>query len=315
MIAPLQAIRGADVSIYYFLSRFAGNPFLDRLARLEESNYLLKGGFLFAAYWYLWFRTGADRERRRGIILATLIGSILAIVLARGIALIVPFRVRPMFDPALVHASYSTPMQFNLVNWSSFPSDTAAYFFALAFGVMYLSRRLAIPIAIYTAVWICLTRMYLGIHYASDLVVGSTIGIAMAWISARSGLLQSKVARLVRAADTRPQWFYSIAFLLSFEMATIFDGLRSLGNSLLHGMMAVPHLRFESSHSSRPIDTWAGLLAMAALVAITTYVVAIVRGKQHGGLVTISDRATAFRATRSGLLRRLQLEERSSQGH
>ncbi len=282
MNALLHAIRGVDVGVYYFLSRFVGNRFLDRLARFEETNYLLKGGIFVALYWYFWFRPGSDRERRRGVILTTLIGTIFALFVVRGIAFLVPFRVRPMYDPALAHPSFSIPMQYDLVHWNAFPSDTAAYFFALAFGIMYLSRRLAIPIAVYTAVWICLSRMYLGIHYASDTIAGAAIGIAMAWASIKSDWLRSMVARPVLAADTAPHWFYGFAFLFSCEMATIFEGLRSLGNATLHVVMAGPQLRFESSPSNRPINAWGGFLALLALVAFlvtVTYAVSMVRRK------------------------------------
>jgi membrane-associated phospholipid phosphatase len=288
----LHAIRGMDVRVYYFLSRFVGNPFLDRLARFEEGNYLLKGGIFFAIYWYLWFRPGADREKRRGAIIKTSIATISALIVARGIAFLAPFRIRPMLDPTLAHPAFSVPMQSNLVDWSAFPSDTAAWYFALAFGIMDLWRRLAIPIALYTAVWICLTRMYIGIHYASDIVAGAAIGIAMAWIAVRSDLLQSRVARLVRAADARPHWFYSIAFLLSFEMATGFDGLRSSGSALLHVAIAGPHLRFASSPMNRPIDEWGGFLAMAAVLPAAIFAASLVRRKHHCMPATTRRRAT-----------------------
>src|SRR5208337_2275550 len=127
-----------------------------------------------------------------------------------------PFRLRPNYDPTLVHPSYSIPLVPDIENWSSFPSDTAAYFFALAFGLAYLLRRFAIPILLYTAAWVCLPRMYLGLHYASDIVAGIAIGITMVWVLFRSDLLQSIVARrLLVAMEAKPQWFYAIAFLVS----------------------------------------------------------------------------------------------------
>jgi PAP2 superfamily len=142
------------------------------------------------------------------------------------------------------------------VNWSSFPSDTAAYFFALAFGLAYLSRRLAIPIILYTAAWVCLPRMYLGLHYASDIVVGAAIGITTVWVSLRSELLQAMVARrLLSAMETTPEWFYAIAFLVSIEMATVFEGFRHAGNSILHSVL-FGLLGYKQSGPFRPIDAW-----------------------------------------------------------
>jgi len=270
----LHAIRNVDLSVYHFLGLFAGNRFLDRLVSFEEAHNLFKGGVFFAMYWYLWFRVGPDRDRRRRAIIAVVVGTTLAVIVARTVAFIAPFRLRPIYDPTLAHPSFSIPLTANLENWSSFPSDTAAYFFALAFGIAWLSRRLAIPIMLYAAGWICLPRMYQGLHYASDVVVGVGIGITAAWVSLRSEFLQSIVARRALVAmETRPQWFYAIAFLLSFEMATVFDGLRGAGRAVLSAALAGLRLEPLASGPRSPIDEWGGLAATASLLAAAGYTV------------------------------------------
>jgi membrane-associated phospholipid phosphatase len=277
-----QAIRSVDLRIYNFFGHFAGNRLFDHLARFEEGNNLFKGGLYFAMYWYLWSRIGSDRDKRRKAIIAIVIGTTLAIIIARTIAFVVPFRVRPIYDPTLAHPSYSIPMTPNLENWSAFPSDTAAYFFALAFGLAYLLRSLAIQILLYTTVWTCLPRMYLGLHYASDMVVGIAIGIATVWLSIRSDSLESIITQpALTAMETRPQWFYTVAFLLSFEMATVFDGLRNAGNAVFHGALIALHLGYTHSSHSRPIDVWGGLLAMVGFLVIAGYVVHVLYRKFH----------------------------------
>jgi membrane-associated phospholipid phosphatase len=282
----LQAIRIVDLKIYNSLGLFAGNRLLDHLANHEEGNNFLKGGIFFAMYWYLWFRIGPDLAKRRKAIIAIMIGSMLAIIVARTFAYITPFRVRPMYDPTIAHPSYSISLTANLENWSAFPSDTAAYFFALAFGLAYLLRRLAVPIILYTAAWVCLPRMYLGLHYASDIVVGIGIGITMAWLSLRSDLLESKITRPALAAmETRPQWFYTIAFLLSFEMATVFDGFRHVGRDVLNGALFALHLGQRHSGPSRPIDEWGGLLATIGFLVTAGYVVHVLHRKFHDARV------------------------------
>jgi undecaprenyl-diphosphatase len=269
-------IQKLDVSIYYYLSHFADNWILARLAGLEESNNLIKGGLFFALYWYLWFRPAAHQEKRRKAIVAIPVAAVIAIIIARFIAFIAPFRLRPMNDPALVHATFPIAMHYNLEQWSSFPSDTAAYFFVLAFGIAYVSRRLAIPIMVYTAVWVGLGRMYLGIHYTSDMIAGAAIGIAVAWLSLRNQFLRSLAAQPVLTADQKPQLFYPVAFLVSFEMASVFAGLRDLGNRFIHFFGIALHagfLRTGSTRSVHPIDTWGGLVALAAFAAVAVWVI------------------------------------------
>jgi membrane-associated phospholipid phosphatase len=274
----IQAIHSVDADVYCALGRFAGNPFFDRLVSHEESNNLLKGGLFFAAFWYLWLRMDAKQDERRRNIVAILIGAVLAILAARTVALIAPFRMRPLYDPIFPHFSYSIPIGMNLENWSSFPSDTAAYFFALAFGIAYHVRRLAIPVMLFTAGWICLPRMYLGIHYASDIVVGGAIGISVAWLSLRSDLLRSRVAgRVLSAMDTKPEWFYPLAFLLSFEMATVFAGLRDAGRAGLNAALLALQVPHRHAGAGRPIDEWGGLLVMIGLVGVSYLTLALYR--------------------------------------
>jgi len=242
MLSLLQAIRNADVQIYYFLNGVVGNRFLDHIFQFLESNTLFKCGLLVSAYCYFWFRSDADQEARRRAILAIITGTLLALTINRVISTLMPFRVRPMFDAALQHRPFSVLPASGLESWSSFPSDHAAYLCALAFGLIYLSRRLTIPVVLFAAGWICLPRLYLGMHYASDIVVGTAIGVATVWAALGTGWLRSSVAsRMLAFADAKPQWFYSAAFLVLFEMGDLFWDVREPVRILLHVVSAGPY--------------------------------------------------------------------------
>lgn len=238
----LHLIRSIDIAFYNWIGQFAGNWVLDRLVSQEEANNILKGGIFLAVYWYLWFRAGPDRNRRRSAIVVILIGSLLALILGRTISFLLPFRIRPMYDPNLVHPSYSIQFLPNLENWSAFPSDAAIYFFALAFGIGYLARRLAIPIFLFTAGWICLPRLYIGVHHLSDVVGGAVIGVAIVWTLLKTEWMRSLFGDpVVRFEQARPDWFYAIAFLVSFELADLFADVRNVGHAALH-IARVPSL-------------------------------------------------------------------------
>jgi membrane-associated phospholipid phosphatase len=265
----LDLIRNIDIGIYHFLNGFAGSRILDHFASFEEDDSLLKGGLFLAIYWYLWFRAGSDQDRRRRAIIAILAGALLALVASRIIANFAPYRIRPMYDLHLQHRLYSFPTSPHLVNWSAFPSDTAAFFFALAFGLAYLSRRLAIPAMLYVVVWVCLPRMFLGVHFASDIVAGAVIGIVVVWASLKVGWLHSGFAtRLLAFAEARPEVFYAAAFLASFEMGVLFDDIRGAAATVFH----IAHVEYgEFIH--------AGLTALATLgfLAIAAYLVFLAR--------------------------------------
>jgi len=235
MIVVWEAVRSVDVGIYHVLNAFAGNRWLDYLANVEENDNLLKGGLFLAMYWYLWFRTGPDQNRRRTAILVTFAAVLVALFACRVVADIAPFRVRPMYDSGVQHQPYSFPVSPKLVNWSSCPSDNATLFFGLAFGIAYLWRRLAVPALLYAAVWICLPRMFLGVHYASDVVAGAAIGIALVWISLKMEWLQNKLGRpVLYLENAKPEIFYAAAFLASFEMGILFDDVRGAASALAH---------------------------------------------------------------------------------
>jgi len=236
----LQMVHILDRGVYGFLNGFAGNWFVDHVASFEESDNLLKGGLFLAMYAALWFRVGPDQEHWRRTILAILTGTLLALVVSRTIADIFPFRLRPMFDLTLPHHAYSLSISRNMMDWSSFPSDTSAYFVALAFGLVQLLPRYSVTILLYTASWICLPRMFLGEHYLSDIVVGAAIGMAAVKASLASEWLQrSIVSPVLHFVETKPQVFYGAAFLIFFEMGVMFDDVRFVARGLFQALHTV----------------------------------------------------------------------------
>jgi undecaprenyl-diphosphatase len=285
MIVLVATIQKVDEVIFHFLNGFAGRPWLDYLANFEENDNLLKGGLFLAAYWYLWFRSCPEQERRRRTIVAILAGSLLALVAARVIADIAPFRVRPMFDLRLEHHAYSFPVSPKLVHWSSFPSDNATFFFGLAFGLAYLWRRLAVPAMLYTAVWVCLPRTFLGVHWASDVAVGAVVGIALVWVCLKVEWFQARLGgRVVSLVDAKPEVFYAIAFLALFEMAILFDDVRGAGSDLAHFLRASPPRDVEI--------VGLGALAALCLVALTALFLSVIHrrtGPVRGNLVDATD--------------------------
>lgn len=271
-------LTGLDLHLFHMVNYWCGNWTLDRIVAYEQRNQLANGGLMLAAYWWFWFAgTEPRRAANRRRVIEALLGVVLALIIARTLALVLPFRVRPMYVAGIGYHRPSLAFHMNLENWSSFPSDTAALFFALSFGLYRLSRRTGAVFMLWTAVWICLPRLYLGIHYPSDLVVGGLLGVATVWGTARAlqagdGAAGSWLMTRIGMVERRwPQAFYAAAFVVSFEITMIFNDVRDLVRAVLHALRdrGFVHL----SEGGALFITLGGvlllgLLALVALLAI-----------------------------------------------
>ncbi len=85
----------------------------------------------------------------------------------------------PLDDPARVDALIALPAS------SSFPSGHATTSFAAAMAVAVLMPRLRWP-ALALATLVALSRVYLGVHFALDVIAGALIGTLIGVVIARA---------------------------------------------------------------------------------------------------------------------------------
>jgi undecaprenyl-diphosphatase len=223
-----------DHEIALWLNQMAGHrPAFDRFVYTLSASALLKGGLFMAFFWWQWFRHDAARTARRQLILTALAGAIVAIAAARALQIALPFRVRPLHDAAL---SLRPPAGVNpatLDGWSSLPSDHAVLFFALATAVWRLSRPLGGGAFLWAGVVVCLPRVYLGYHHATDILAGAVLGVLVMTLSLallRPRLLAAPLLRWERAHATS---FYCLAFLASLQLAVMFQDVRALAGDTI----------------------------------------------------------------------------------
>jgi undecaprenyl-diphosphatase len=262
-----------DLAIFHAVNGFCGNWTLDRLAMLEENNDLIKGGLFLALYWWFWFTPEPDRRQaNRRIIVIAFVGTALALAVNRALADMLPFRVRPMYALNIGYREPSIPFDLNLEQWSSFPSDNATYWFALSYGLYRLKRPLGVAAALYSTLWMCLARLYLGVHYPSDLIVGAVLGIVVVrcmerWLAPRQIFARTVMAPIFSLEQKRPDIFYALAFVISFELTVMFDDLRHLVRKLTHELRLAGFIRLGEADALFVLAA-AGLVLVAAAVAV-----------------------------------------------
>lgn len=216
-----------DLEILYFFNSFAHRvPTFDVLVKVISTNHLLKGGVYLTAFWFLWFHRNNLKDR--STMVTNLFGSALVMTAARIMAASLPFRKRPKVNDELDFILPAGSRMEDLMSNSSFPSDHAALFYSLTAGFYLVSQRAGIAAFVYTVAFISLPRIYLGLHYPSDILGGALLGILGVWIANRPSI-KDRIAPPVLAFESRHQGlFYAGMFLLSFQVATLFTEAREI---------------------------------------------------------------------------------------
>jgi membrane-associated phospholipid phosphatase len=219
-------MHGFDITILKFLNQFAGrSPLFDKgVCFIADTP--LQGAAIIAVMWWLWFRKDAQRDRNRALILSGLAMTFLALFVSRGLADLLPFRERPVWAPSLcLRASFGQSHQ--LINWSSFPSDHAVLFFALATVIFLISRKIGTLAYLLVFFFNCLPRIYTGTHYPTDVLAGAVLGTGMACLTLIKDIREALTRGPLRWLENSPGQFYACFFIMSFLFSTQFEPIRT----------------------------------------------------------------------------------------
>lgn len=220
-----------DLVITQYLNEFAGKyEEVDLFLNIISRNNLVKGGVFAIAYLFFWFQNTSKEQQllNRKKIIAGFIGCMAAMATARALAMLLPMKLRPLHEPGL---NFKLPYSFNsnyLQNQSTFPSDHAGLFFALSAMLFTIHRKTGIIAFLYTIALIIFPRIYLGLHYFSDILAGFIIGITMIILTANHFFRERVGTLVLKFQEKYTGIFYALFFLFIYQLLDLFEELRSL---------------------------------------------------------------------------------------
>jgi undecaprenyl-diphosphatase len=200
----------------------------DNIIRFLSNNHLLKGGFIITFIWWAWFNDNKSENRKQ--VIAILLSSTVAMIIARIMVFLLPFRNKPMH---IEEINFILPFgmipEWQKINvLSSFPSDHAVLFFCLSTGLLFISKRIGILTLLYTLLFIAMPRIYLGLHYPTDIIIGGILGTFFSLIGNTYFVKYKFMDLIINFSYSRPNYFYPIFFLLTFQIADMFNSIRSI---------------------------------------------------------------------------------------
>lgn len=218
-----------DFEIMTYLNQFSQqSKIFDYFMLILSGNSLLKASIFMFVLWYGWFKDENNRQQ----IISILISSIIAMFFARGLSLTLPFRLRPLHEKGLDFLLPHGMVSLHSSGWSSMPSDHAVLFFSLATGIFFISKKLGLFTFFYTILFIAVPRIYLGLHYPTDIIFGAIVGIVIA-VLGNVYISKSKyINSIVVWSDFKPHIFYPLFFMITYQFTDMFNSSRDLARVL-----------------------------------------------------------------------------------
>jgi undecaprenyl-diphosphatase len=207
--------------------------FLDAACHAISDDTMFSGMIFAALLWYCWFASPDVLSRHKA--LSGTIAAAIAGMLSRLTQLSFPSQPRPFQDPSLhLRLPYTIKPDSLRHVASSFPSDHAALYFALAMTIWFVNRRVG-NYALGLAVLLDLIRIYLGFHYPSDVIGGAALGILCVCViqNLKVSSLTKRMSAFYR--DPGPA-FYAVAYCITYLISTMFYEVRFIALEVAHAL-------------------------------------------------------------------------------
>lgn len=187
-------------------------------------------GFLAVLLFYAWIFPHGTTRGNEAYVLKSLAGIVLAMVAC--------FIARHVLDqqprPRLVFTELDFPPLHglgSLVDFRSFPSDTASLAAAVTAAIFWRSRPLGYVAIVWTLAAVSFPRIYIGYHYLSDMVFGLLIGAVVALLILRWPYSIRIPVDVMRSLEARSRAIAIVSLaLIAHQIGTMFPVLQLVGS-------------------------------------------------------------------------------------
>ncbi|QZY53680.1 phosphatase PAP2 family protein [Crassaminicella profunda] len=161
----LEFIKNIDISIIDYIYNYIQSPFLNKI--MIPISTIGNGGFIWIIIILILLRTKKHRKMGLAATCALLLSAILGLLILKPLIQ----RPRPFVELSYIHLLIHAPSSY------SFPSGhtITAFSTAITLVKMIKNKIFAIPIML-LAIFIGFSRIYLTVHYPSDVLAGIILG-------------------------------------------------------------------------------------------------------------------------------------------
>jgi undecaprenyl-diphosphatase len=226
LLTGLNALVADKGDWFHILNALGNNPFIRGLPVFASLAIVLS--------------TSRSPEAKSRIFLG-FVGVFVALVISVWCQSNVHFHLRPVFDGSVRIA--------DVLNWGiskasfeeriySFPSDTAACYFAISTIIFLQDKRLGILCYLWNVITIGICRVAMGSHYPSDIVGGMVLGVACVCVFGNAPLLRRPVAAVLEKYKWSASAYNIFVLIFAAEAYSLFPGLQEIYiflMKLIHG--------------------------------------------------------------------------------
>jgi len=252
-----------DRAALQWVNGFVGvHPGMDNAVRFVAEWNFGRSFWLGCFLIWAWFRL-THRDTRLKIV-SGMTGLLIATVISRTVQIMVPVHSRPF--NFIAELSLHVPRHLD-THWgavSSFPSDTATLYFALAAIIFSVSRAWGVAAFAWVALVIALPRVYILYHWPSDILGGLILGAGGVFMAQRLRDTVPQFSAIITIEKLEPGLFYPVMFVLLFQIIDSFNAVElTIGRVAALATGAHTHASVEAATERQP-QPWEEKLSKVA---------------------------------------------------